>query len=323
MVIDDFVDPLSKITLSKDDKGNLYYRKGKQHIVYKNHNGSYDFVLNENLRRERDYYDIEYKRRLSKPLTLQECCEKWQHNAMPENFALLRSLGDLSGKKILLIGNGTSFKELYFLYLRAQLVYTDLSIVAIKFMKELFYSSELGEMGYNNVEFHAVDALHLPFPDASFDIIYGYAFVHHIDDIDSFFSEISRCLKKGGMCRFLDNAYSPLWHFMKNTCLKPLQLYSHRRTGISPEDLKATKKGGYRKDEIIQIMQKYNFRELVFERVSFFQHLWTRGIIKLFGGNVFFIRKGTPIMTGIDKYLTQKSSFMKKNTIRLVWGFYK
>lgn len=323
MVVDEFVDPNSKMKLNKDESENLHYLQGDKCITYVSYGGTYDFVCNNNSVEERTHYERKYAEESLKCLTIQDCYKEWTDKSIPENLVMLKSLGDLSGKKILLIGNGTSFKELYFLCLGAEVVFTDLSLEAVKFVKGLFSFSEIKAEGYEKIEFHAVDALHLPFADASFDIIYGYAFVHHLRELDSLFSEIDRCLKKGGICRFLDEAYSPIWQFTKNTFLKPLQLYSHIKTGISPEDLRATKKGGYRKSEMTQIMQKVGFTKLLFERVSFFQHLWRRGIIKLFGGSDYLIRKGTPIMTGLDNFLTIKFHFMKRNLIRLVWGFNK
>ena len=89
-------------------------------------------------------------------------------------------------------------------------------------MKNEFNFSEISHSGSNAIEFHAVNALHLPFPDGSFDIVYGSAFVHHLDDVDLFFSEGYRCLKKNGVCRFFDQADAPLWSVLKRTVLRPL-----------------------------------------------------------------------------------------------------
>ncbi len=165
-MVDEFVDPKTKIRLSKDKKDNLYYQKGEQRIVYNNHNGTYDFVSNGNLKSERDFFDSKYLQNISRRLTLQDTYEKWRDDTFPENLVLLENLGDLSCKKMLLLGNGTSFKELYFLHHRAEIVYTDLSLAAVNYMKDLYSLSELKEKGHGNIEFHAVDALHLPFPDA-------------------------------------------------------------------------------------------------------------------------------------------------------------
>lgn len=325
MVIDEYVDPYTKKILTKDDKGNLYSQLEKENVVYINYDGIYDFVEPKGGRaKERNFYDQRYKDSISKQkLSLNDIYQPWYDVSSPQNLTLLNSLGDLCGKRILLIGNGASFKELYFLHQRAHVVYTDISIDAIMFMKNLYTHSELMESGYVDIDFYAVDALHLPFPDASFDVIYGYAFVHHVDDLNGLFSELSRCLRTNGICRFLDTAYSPIWQFMKKTFLRPLQLYSHRKTGISPADLKATKKGGYTKDEIIQLKDKFKFTELIYKRVSFFNRLFNRGLTKCREDNYYLISKGTPIMLTIDNYLTNKSSLMRRNLIVLVWGFDK
>jgi len=159
-----------------------------------------------------------------------------------------------------------------------------------------------------------------------FDIIYCYAFVHHIEYLDALFFEISRCLKRGGICRFLDDAYSPIWQLMKNTLIKTLQLCSHKKSGISPENLSATQKGSYRKGEIVQIvqiMQKFEFMSYLFERICFSASMGGRGIIKLFGGSDYLIRGGMPIMKGLDNWLTRESHFMRENLTRFIWEFDK
>lgn len=322
MIIKEFLDPESKIKLNKDNKGNLYCLKGRKSIVYPNHDGIFNFVSEKKLAGEIYHYDNKYGGLTTRRLTLHDVSDEWYDKIAPENIVLLECLGNLAGKKVLLLGNGNSIKELYFIKLGAKVVYTDLSIEAVKYMRTLFFSSELRRY-HKNIEFHAVDALHLPFPDASFDIIYGCAFVHHIEDLYPLFTEISRCLKEDGICRFLDDAYSPVWHFVKNTVFKLLQSYSHKKTGISPEDLKATKKGGYKKDELLQLMHYFEFKELVFERTSFFQYLWRRGITKLLNEDKFLIRKGMPIMAALDHFLIGESHLIRGNLLRLIWGFNK
>jgi len=239
---------------------------------------------------------------------------------------LLESLNDTKGKKILIIGNGISSKELFLLYLGAEIVYTDLSIQAVMFMKDEFLSSEFYELGFKKIEFHAVDALHLPFPTEEFDIIYGYLFVHHLEDIEQFLMEVNRCLKKNGMCRFFDEAYSPVWQLFKNKLFKPLQLYTHKKSGISPEDLRATRRGGFKEEEIYKLKQKLKFKSVVFIRMSFFHHLFARGVGKIFGNYRPVnrcLRLCIDIMHWLDKYLGDKSAFARNNFITLIWGFDK
>ena len=46
------------------------------------------------------------------------------------------------------------------------------------------------------------DAERLPFPDNSFDLVFGHAILHHIPDLDQAFSEFRRVLKPGGRIAF-------------------------------------------------------------------------------------------------------------------------
>jgi ubiquinone/menaquinone biosynthesis C-methylase UbiE len=46
------------------------------------------------------------------------------------------------------------------------------------------------------------DAESLPFPDASFDFVFGHAVLHHIPDLSQAFSEFARVLRPGGTVAF-------------------------------------------------------------------------------------------------------------------------
>ena len=46
------------------------------------------------------------------------------------------------------------------------------------------------------------DAEELPFPNASFDLVFGHAVLHHIPDLDRAFSEFHRVLRPGGTVAF-------------------------------------------------------------------------------------------------------------------------
>ena len=219
-VIDRYIDPISKAPLIKDDNGNLCEHGHINNIFYRNDNGIYDFVIQQDNNEERSHYDNLYLATNYRVCSDESLQKMWRKE--PDFDQLLESMGDINGKKILLLGNGTSVKEFYFLYRGAKCVYTDLSIEAIKHMKATLEQSELMHESLSQIAFHVVDAYHLPFEKNSFDIIYGCSFVHHIEDIGALFSEIYRCLKPGGICRFLDHAYSPLWQGLKNTVLKPI-----------------------------------------------------------------------------------------------------
>jgi SAM-dependent methyltransferase len=294
----EFVDPYTKQPLREDEQGDLAREGEGGKVVYKNHGGVRDFVHPEaRMGMEKDFYDGRYREQDLPRITLEEVREPWVDAIRPENSILLESMGDIRGKRVLLLGNGLSSKELYFLHLGARVVYTDISIEAAVRMHEIFSASELKEMGYGAIEFHAVDGMHLPFPDSSFDVIYGSAFVHHLEDLDGFFSEVGRCLREGGRCRFLDGAYSPVWQAAKGSFLRPLQLYVHKKRGISPEDFRATMRGGYRKEELSAIMKKYGFRKMT-------------------------ARPFLLAMKWLDDVL-ERTRPMAGNLINLVWGFDK
>ena len=318
-----FVDPYTKQPLLCDEKNNLYIDNGDNHIVYSDMGGTYDFVHPQsNLAKEREHYDDEYRKLGIKHLSLADIEGPWRSELLPEHRILLESMGDISNKKVLLLGNGTSFKELYFAYLGADLVFTDLSVEAVNQIKTWFEASELYDCIEGTVEFHAVDALHLPFPENTFDVIYGCAFVHHIENLVEFLSEVNRCLKPGGLCRFLDDAYSPIWQWIKCTPFRKLQRYAHRKDGISPEDERATRRGGYREEEIRKTMREAGFKDLLFIRVSFFLRLAKRGYGKLISWDEHAMQRGVPFMKLaklLDDFLA-KTKIMKKNKINLVWG---
>ncbi len=66
--------------------------------------------------------------------------------------------------------------------------------------------SRLGEnarrLGVRRVRAARADAESLPFPDASFDIAFGHAILHHLPDLELAFGELHRVLRPGGKIVF-------------------------------------------------------------------------------------------------------------------------
>src|SRR3954447_383746 len=62
-------------------------------------------------------------------------------------------------------------------------------------------SQTAGRLGIE-VETACTDAERLPFPDNSFDLVFGHAILHHIPDLDAAFSEFRRVLRPGGQIAF-------------------------------------------------------------------------------------------------------------------------
>lgn len=315
-----------KIPLRLDDRGNLSLEHGSDRIVYKNYNGCFDFVRSAD--DEKIHYDDKYTKIQPNEITIEDVKRRWKDDRHPSFQVLLSSLGDLHNKSVLLLGNGTSVKELHFLRCGANVVYTDLSIRAVTLMQVSLYASGQFEEFRDKIEFHAVDALHMPFPDGSFDLIYAASFVHHIEDyrLPPLFSEVHRCLKSDGTCRFIDGAYSKIWQASKATFLRPLQRYIHKTKGISPEDLKSTERGGYKREELKQLMNEVGFSKLFFVRHGLFLPLFFRGVGKLLGYDHWLIRQGALTLKffgRLDDFLSRISKTIHSNSVELIWGFDK
>jgi SAM-dependent methyltransferase len=321
----EFVDPYTKHPLSKDGMGNLFYLNGDEKITYQGYEGRYDFAHPGG---ERQFYNQQHAAPKPGPISFDYTYRRWHSERYHSKQILLESLGDLTNRHVLLLGNGISVDEFYFLKLGASIVLTDLSLQTIITISNHFANSELSESYNKKVEFHAVDALNLPFPDASFDIIYGHSFVHHIDDKDlpALFFEIRRCLRSDGKCRFADGAYSPIWQFAKATFLRPLQIYTHKTRGVSPQDFKATRRGGYREEEVAQLMDTVGFTSMEYRRQSFFLPLFIRGVGKLLSYQNGLIQIGSPVVRALarlDETLAKRSRLFQRNLLSLVWGFDK
>jgi ubiquinone/menaquinone biosynthesis C-methylase UbiE len=230
------------------------------------------------------------------------------------------TMGDVTGKTILLLGNGMSIKEFILLEKGAQLYCTDISLEAVLAIRKKFDETDFGRTYGGKIVCQAVDAMHLPYGDNSFDIVYGCAIVHHLSQLEVFFKDVYRVLKPGGKCIFLDDAYSGWWQWSKRTFLRPLQIYSHRKTGISPEDLKATLRGGYKKTELENLLCPIGFRSLIYRRTMFFEHFLRRGSGKLLNKKF----SGPMAKWGkiLDRTLLSKKS-MGNMGMLLVWGAVK
>ena len=180
-----------------------------------------------------------------------------------------------------------------------------------------------GVASYNDILHGAsIDALCLPCHDESFDVVYGYAMVHHIPDIRSFLKDVYRVLTPGGWCVFFDDAFAPVWHYAKRTVLRPLMLYSHRTTGISPEDLRFSMSGGFREKMLWDIIAEIG-GEPWFERTGFLTYLWTRAAEKLLPARLIPVFKAPVLGRCVAAADRLFAPVFRSNYIRIAWGFRK
>jgi SAM-dependent methyltransferase len=288
-----------------------------------NDQGVLDFVQSEARKEEREFYQSVYEpTETGQPLkSIASLQPHWQDPWQPQNQRVFEETGDLKGKKVLLIGNGTSEKELYLLNQKPELlIYSDLTPNAVRNIQQQFDLEEHKE----RLVFAAVDAHHMPLEDNSIDLLYGYGVVHHLPDLDRFFQEAHRVLKPGGRTLFMDDAYAPVWHYAKQTVLRPLMKYSHRATGISPEDYRFSMSGGFRPDTLGDQIRAVGAIPW-FQRMTFWGYVYHRGTLKLLPNRLWPAFHASPIaatLNEMDDRLTRFSTF-RKNTIRLVWGLEK
>jgi SAM-dependent methyltransferase len=269
---------------------------------------------------ERAYYDAVYDASGTEVRTsIAECAILWDRRDQPELAVVRQMLGNLTGKDVLLLGNGASAKELAFLLDRPRtFVYSDLSPRASLQIQRYYDLDQHSD----RVLFAAVDAQSIPFAAETFDVVYGFAFVHHLPEVDEFIRQVYRVLRPGGRAVFMDDAYAPLWHKAKQSLLKPLMNYSHKATGISPEDYRFSMSGGFREEQLAEKITAIG-AEPWFQRVSFLTYLVFRAAEKLLPRTVSDRLKASSLSgltTAGDRVLCRLNGF-RANQIRLIWGF--
>jgi SAM-dependent methyltransferase len=279
--------------------------------------GVFDFVRDELRAAERTHYDEVYTVHAGAPDAHGR--DTWTSLYYPMNRTVRERVGEVRGRTVLLLGNGTSTKELALLEQEpALLVVSDLSAAALRPVQRQARDDP-------RVVFAAIDALDLPISDASVDVVYGYAFVHHLPDVASFIAEAARVLRPGGRCVFMDDAYSPLWQGAKTTLLRPLMRYFHRVQPPSPEDLRFTLGGGFREEELAAAIRAVGCNPW-FERSGFVHYLVVRASERLpprtFWRAVAASDALLRMLVMVDDRLARIKA-MRRNLIRLVWGFDK
>jgi SAM-dependent methyltransferase len=229
-----------------------------------------------------------------------------------------RRLGDLHGRIVLVLGNGASTAELHMLAQHPRaLVYSDLSPVGLR-----AFGRGLNGAGADGLVLAAMDALDLPLRDASVDVVYGFAFVHHLPELERFLGEVARVLRPGGHCVFMDDAHSPAWQWLKLRWMRPLMRWSHRHEPRSPEDLRETLSGGFREARLTTAICSAG-GEPWFERVALLYYVWMRAAGVLLPAGVRRVRAhhlAARACRRIDEALL-RTAWGRRNMVRLIWGF--
>ena len=113
------------------------------------------------------------------------------------------SMGPLQpGEDVLDVGSGAGMDTL----VAAQMVGPSGSVTGIDMTPEMVAKARgsVAEMGLGNVTIVEGSAEHLPFDDASFDVVISNGVIDLIPDKDAVFSEITRVLRPGGRIQLAD-----------------------------------------------------------------------------------------------------------------------
>jgi|ERR1700729_1318730 len=108
------------------------------------------------------------------------------------------------GKRVLEFGCGNGANALALCPAAKAVSGIDISEVAVQIGTE-----KAKEAGISNVDFFAMDAENLQFPDDSFDMICGVGILHHLD-LQRAYSELARTVGPGGHAIFIEPlGYNP------------------------------------------------------------------------------------------------------------------
>ncbi len=123
-----------------------------------------------------------------------------------ENHFILSQMGKLTGKKILDLGCGVGDASIYFAKKGADVKAIDISPKMVSFLKKFAKKEKVGRKIHSMV----MPAETLLFSQSTFDYVYGYGVLHHVDFLKTA-SEIKRVLKKGAYGYFIEPlAYNPV-----------------------------------------------------------------------------------------------------------------
>lgn len=105
-------------------------------------------------------------------------------------------LGDVRGRRVLDIGCGSGMNSLLLARRGADVVGVDISASLIQVARQ-----RLAANGTTGAAFVVGSAHDLPLPDASVDVVFGIAILHHLD-LDLVSREVARVLHRGGRAIF-------------------------------------------------------------------------------------------------------------------------
>ena len=112
----------------------------------------------------------------------------WDQPFLKESVAFEK----YTGKKVLEVGCGIGVDALQWAKSGNSVVALDYNMPSCQLTRDRFEDAGAGVACING------DAENLPFPDASFDIVYSFGVLHHTPGTEKAIREVHRCVKPGG-----------------------------------------------------------------------------------------------------------------------------
>ena len=164
------------------------------------------------------------------------------------------------GQRVLEVGYGTGTDLLQFSRGGADVYGVDMTPRSARLASKRFalYGQGAG--------FMTAEAEALPFPDDSFDHVYSFGVLHHIEDTQACIDEIRRVLRPGGSA-FVALYHQTSWHFLVDILLEHtvrLGRYGGRRVGLE-ERLSMVEYSGVGAMPLVKVYTKRAARELFSE----------------------------------------------------------
>lgn len=131
---------------------------------------------------------------------------KFTADTAPEYKEVIKNLGQIKGKKVLILGCGLGEEVVYAASLGAKVTAIDISKEMLKFTEELALKYKVKK----DIALRNMEAEDLGFKEKSFDAVLGCNILHHVN-IEKAVLEIKRVLKKGGIASFTEPfSYNPV-----------------------------------------------------------------------------------------------------------------
>ena len=119
-------------------------------------------------------------------------------NAVPDTIerrrAITRTLNLKTGERVLDVGSGPGHQVLEM----SPMVGPFGRVDGVDISESMLRVARARCEGSSNVEFHEADALHLPFPNATFDAVMSSMVFEYLPDVPGALGEVHRVLKPGG-----------------------------------------------------------------------------------------------------------------------------